>query len=363
MRQDTDAPRILIVRLSAIGDTIYTLPVLNALRDHFPQATLGWLVSEHCSGVLRGHRSLDHLISVDRRWLKSPQRVWQVRRQLRELSFDVTLDVQGLAKSAVPAWLAGTKRRIGFVRSDREGREFSTWFNNELVSVEQPHVIDRNLALLRPLGIQEPNVRFDIPEHPHEIEAVSQFLQKSGLNGGYAVVNLGAAWASKRWPADRFAEVIRYLSSRQKIKCVLPWGNAQERQDALAVANDFPGQVVVLPERWSLTQLGSLFRRSQFFLGSDTGPLHLAAAVGTHCIALFGSSVVSRHRPFGDSHLVLCHHFVATGGEMRNTDDAAMRLISVEEVCQACETVMIRDSGGVATHFSDAARRQAVGAS
>ena len=153
--------RILIVRLSAIGDVILTMPVLNALRDRFPGALLAWAVQEPAASLMRGHKALDELVSLPRRFLKSPSIVWRLYRRLRTLRFDVSIDAQGLTQSALVARLSGARRRIGF--GGRWGRELSPWLNSELVYPVRPHVIDRTLELLHPLGIERPAVRFDVP--------------------------------------------------------------------------------------------------------------------------------------------------------------------------------------------------------
>src|SRR2546427_12533669 len=117
----SSAPRILIVRLSAIGDTVLSVPVLCALRDKFPQATIGWIVERISAPLLRGHADLDHLIEVPRGWLKSPRIAWQTAQRMRKIGFDISLDLQGLTKSAVTAWLSGAKRRLGFTKCEFEG--------------------------------------------------------------------------------------------------------------------------------------------------------------------------------------------------------------------------------------------------
>ena len=144
------SPRILIVRLSAIGDAIQTMPVACALRERFPDAFLAWAVETRAAALLRGHEALDELIELPRGWLKSPGGVWRLRRRLHDLQFDTTIDVQSLTKSAVLAWLSGAKRRIGF--GNPGGRELSKWFNNQRVDPKATHVVDRYLELLRPLG-------------------------------------------------------------------------------------------------------------------------------------------------------------------------------------------------------------------
>jgi ADP-heptose:LPS heptosyltransferase len=136
-------PRILIVRLSAIGDVIHGLPVLCALRKALPQAYLGWVVEGRSGEVLDCHPALDTLVRAPRGWLKSPREVWQLRSRLRELQFDIAIDLQCLTKSAVAAWLSGASRRIG--KAGLDGRELSRWFHNEFVVAGGGHVIEHYL--------------------------------------------------------------------------------------------------------------------------------------------------------------------------------------------------------------------------
>ena len=144
------SPRILIVRLSAIGDVIQSMPIACALRERFPQAFLAWAVEEHAGQLLQGHEALDRLITLPRGWLKSPGGVWRLRRLLHDLRFDVAIEAQGLTKAAILAWLSGAPRRIGF--GVPWGRELSRWFNTETVDTPGPHIVQRNLQLLRPAG-------------------------------------------------------------------------------------------------------------------------------------------------------------------------------------------------------------------
>ena len=135
------SPRFLIVRLSAIGDAIQTMPVACALRERFPQAFIAWAVEKRAAALLEGHPAIDELILLPRGWLKSPRGVWQLRRRLRDLQIDTTIDVQSLSKSSILAWLSGARRRIGF--GNPGGRELSKWFNNERVDPTAVHVVDR----------------------------------------------------------------------------------------------------------------------------------------------------------------------------------------------------------------------------
>ena len=160
----SSSPRILIVRLSAVGDVIHAMPLANALRQRFPQAFLAWAAANPAASLLAGHKAIDELIVLPRRWLRSPSEVLRLRRRLRALRFDVAIDAQGLAKSAIAAWLSGARRRIGF--GDQWGRELSRWFHTDQVYTKTKHTVDRTLELIEPLGnrpARGPLLRADRP--------------------------------------------------------------------------------------------------------------------------------------------------------------------------------------------------------
>src|SRR5262245_22427407 len=234
------SPRILIVRLSAIGDVIHGLPVLCALRDALPNAFLGWVVEGRAGDLLECHPALDALVRVPRGWLKSPRAVWQLRQRLRAMRFDTVIDLQCLTKSAIAAWLSGARRRIG--KAGADGRELSRWFHTELVAAGGGHVIDHYLELLQPLGIGcnsvpeapsamglDPKVRFDLPEMLPDARMADDFLCRCRLSTRrFAILNPGAGWPSKIWPADRYGELARRLAREHELPSVAVWGGADE---------------------------------------------------------------------------------------------------------------------------------------
>src|SRR5262249_14375152 len=140
-----EAPRVLICRLSAIGDCILTMPLLCALRQSFPRAFLAWVVESGAAPLLQSHECLDQIIVVRKGWLRSPREVWELRQQLRALKFDTALDPQSLTKSSLVAWLSGAPRRIGFAAP--RGRELSLWLNNVQIRPTASHLIDAQLQL------------------------------------------------------------------------------------------------------------------------------------------------------------------------------------------------------------------------
>ena len=337
------SPRILIVRLSAIGDVIHGIPVACALREHLPQAHIAWMVEGRSADLLRGHQALDEIINVPRGWLKSPAFVWRLRSQLRRPRYDVTIDMQGLTKSALVARIAGAKRRIGF--SGWEGRELSTWLNNELVAATKTHVIDRNLELLRPLGILAPAVRFDLPETTADRTTAERAIAERitverPLRHGFAVINPGAGWPSKLWPRDRFAAVARYLGEREATPSLVVWAGPQERGWAEEIVAGADGHARLAPPT-TLTELAAIVRRARLFIASDTGPLHLAAAVGTPCVGLYGPVSAERNGPYGPQHVALQKICLPTRSRQRRTaGPESMEAIGVDDVCQACCRVL-----------------------
>lgn len=331
--------RILIVRLSAIGDALHGLPVLNALRDALPQAHLAWVVEGRVANLLRGHRALDELITLPRRWLNSPRAILNLRTRLRQSRFDITIDVQGLTKSSIAAWLSGASRRIGF--DGKDGREISRWLNNDLVRPTRTHIVDRNLELLTPLGIHNPQVRFDLDLDPADEQVARGIVEARGLER-FALVNPGAGWPSKLWPAQRYAAVVRHLSSAHDLRTLVMWGNDAERTMAEQIVAGSGGCAVMAPPT-SLSELAAVARRATVFIGSDTGPLHLASAMGTPCVGLYGPSPLDRNGPYGTKNAgVQRVRLLGSSRERRQAGPESMEAISVADACEACERVLGR---------------------
>jgi lipopolysaccharide heptosyltransferase I len=341
-------PRILIVRLSAIGDVIHGLPVLNALRRQFPEAFLGWVIEGRAADLVEGHEALDQLIRVPRGWAKSLGGALRMRRELRRFRFDTTVDLQCLTKSALAAWLSGAPRRLGAGGAD--GREISMWFNNELTQVRANHVIDHYLQILRPLGIHAPKVEFGIPRRFADIESVSHWLRQADLRTGrFAMLNPGAGWPSKMWPAENYAQLARRLGEKWGVPSLVVWGSRAEGELAKAIVAACPRHALMAPST-SMTQLAEFARNARLFVGSDTGPMHLSVAVGTPTISLHGTSRAEWTGAYGPTNQRLQAWY--QGGSARRRRSAgndAMRAISVDQVAEACATML----------QSDAARRSA----
>jgi lipopolysaccharide heptosyltransferase I len=336
-----EAPaRILIVRLSAIGDVIHGVPVLCALRSALPQAFIGWVVEGRAGDLLEGHPALDELIRVPRGWLKSPRNVWALRQRLRASRYDTTIDLQCLTKSAVAAWLSGAPRRIG--KAGPDGRELSRWFHNELVEAGGEHVIDHYLDMLQPLGIAQPAVKYDLPERTADACTADEFLHGSGLSARrFAILNPGAGWPSKIWPAERYGTLARHLANVQGMTSVVVWGGPEERLLAEQIVATSGDHAQLAPPT-SMTELAAFCRRAAIFVGSDTGPMHLAVAVGTPTISMHGPSRAEWCGAHGPQNLRLqVRYEEGSSAERRKADDSAMREISVNMVAQACDRLLL----------------------
>ena len=340
MSREASSGRFLIVRLSAVGDTIFSLPVACALRRHNPQAFIAWVVEPLSAMMVRTHDCLDEVIVVPRGWWKSPAELRKLRCKLAELEIDTTLDLQSLTKSALVARLSGARRRLGFTRP--WGRELSLVLNNERVRVEADHVVNGYLEILKPLGIVSPQVEFRIPPDDKASGSMLAFVTRELKSQPFAVINPAASWPSKIWPIDRYGEVARYLGEQHGLRSIVLWYGDIERVWAEQIVSGSQGQALLAPPT-KLNEVAALARQACLFLSSDTGPLHLAAAVGTPCVGLYGTSRVGRCGPYGSQHIALQAYYQdGTSRQRRSAANLAMQAITVAQVCDACEEIFIR---------------------
>lgn len=331
------APRaILLVKLSAIGDVLHGVPVAVALRRAFPTTRIGWVVEGRTGDLLEGHPAIDRVFRPARGWARRPAEWLRLRRDLADFSADVTIDMQGLLKSALVTALAASPIRIGPAGPDaREGSWLAT---THRVATRAGHVVERNLALVSPLGIEPGLPRFDMPSWPKAREAMERFVRSLHAARAPVLLNPGAGWTSKLWPEDRLAATARRLAARHGRPVVVVWGGPREEAAARRVA-EASGAVTAPPT--SLVELAELCRLSALFVSSDTGPLHLAAAVGTPCVGLFGPVPAARNGPWGAGHATVePPPAERPPWRDRKTDRRAMAAIAVDEVVAAAGAVL-----------------------
>lgn len=334
------ARRFLIARMSAIGDTVLTLPVACALRHEYPNAYIAWVVERKSSAMVLNHPCLDDVFTLERGWFASGRKRRALRARLRACNFDVSIDCQSVTKSAFACWLSGAALRIGC--RGKYGAEFSTLLNNHLLEPTSSHLTDRSLELLKPLRIVAPPVQWNLSTDETAETAAAHMLAAMGLTSSFAIINPGATWNSKLWEMKRFAAAARYLGVSHALRTLVVWGDEQELVAAKNIVDAASPHAVVAP-RTSLQELAAIIRRGRLFVSSDTGPLHMAVAVGTPSIGLYGATRPEDCGPYGEPHRALqLRYHAGSRRARRNADNSAMREITVEHVCEAADQLLAK---------------------
>lgn len=356
--ENSGVERLLIVRLSAMGDVIHTLPAAQALRDLFPRATIGWLIEERWAELLCapgaprcGPRSLQRPLAdwvhavklVD--WRKSPfrlptlEQIVRVWNDVRAAHYDVVVDLQGAIRSSVLARLSGAPVIYG-AAEPREAPA-SLWYTRPVVT-RGAHVIEQNLSIVEAIAGR----RLSAPavQSPRDIaaeERVEQRLQQGGI-GEFVLVNPGAGWGAKRWPAERYGRFAAALADCG-VRAIVNYGPGEER---LAQEVEAASGGSAKPLSCSITELIALTRRARLFIGGDTGPLHLAAALQVPVVAIFGPTDPARNGPYGTRSVVLRNPASPTTHARKPEPDEAMLEISVDAVVEAARRMLVHEKNG-----------------
>ena len=344
--------RILIVKLSAIGDVIQTLPMLAALRRRFPEAQIDWVVEEEAAGLLRGYPGIDRLL-VSRR--KSWQRkIWKRRefstalrellhfiKNLREIQYDWVIDNHGVLKSGMLVALCRGNKKIGYRATAGIADEGSYFFTNERhrpLSIER-HALERYLDLVGQLGVPIEGISLEFPVAPDSLKTVRRILDESGFNvHPLAIIHPLAKWDTKQWAPEKFSGLADRLSERGvRVAITGSCGDAAAVEGILRGIR-FPDRILNLAGKTNLGELAALFSLADVVITPDTGPMHLAAAVKAPLVALFGPTAPWRTGPYGNEHVILrkdlpcspCFRKKCPTGECLNQ-------ITVEEVLKAAE--------------------------
>lgn len=305
-------PRIAIVKLSSLGDVIHALPVARALRRAMPEAHLTWVVEAREYAILRDHPDLDAVVPVDtRRWRRLIRRpagarevlakVGRLRQRIRHAAFDVAIDLQGLIKSGLLTAYTGAPVRIGFTAARCRERLNALFTNRRVLPpASARHVVEQYLALLAPLGIEPGPAEFFIPVPADAERRMDELLLKEGVKRGdrLVAINPGAGRPGKRWPVESFRALGDRLATEAGARLLVLWG-PDESHMAREIALGLPGASALLAPPTDLGELTALLRRCRLMIAGDTGPLHLAAALGTPCLGLFGPTRAERNGPHG----------------------------------------------------------------
>jgi len=325
--------RILIVRLGSLGDLVHTLPAVAAIHRAQPGLEIDWLVD----AVHRDFLNLVPVVSHVEALADRTASAWlAARRALRARGYAVAIDFQGLLKSAALARLSGARRVMGFDRAALRERAASPFYTERVDVGDTGHVIAKNLRLAAAFGAAvDGPLEFPIGS----VESAAARAVASAVGGPYALVNPGAAWPNKRWPPDRFGAVARHLALRHGLAPVVLWGPG-ERELADEVVRTSEGAATTAPKT-RLPDLVVLARGARFMISGDTGPVHIAAAVGVPVVALFGPTNPARNGPWraedislGDYATCDCHYERSC---RRDTAGWCLGRIGVDEVIAAVD--------------------------
>jgi heptosyltransferase-1 len=347
---------LLIVRLSAMGDVIHTLPAVHALREAFPQAHIGWLIEERWAELLcaagsprRGPRSglrplVDEVYTVNlKAWGKSllsmstVQRIATVWNDVRDVHYEAAVDLQGAMRSAVLARLSGAREVYG-AAEPRESPA-SLWYTRKIVGHGR-HVVEQNRSIAeavigRELKRSAPDISCELPCDRAVEARIEQGLAQQGIRE-FAILNPGAGWGAKRWPAERYGEVACMLAGAG----VCPLVNYGPGEEGLFRAVLAASGGTARPTKGTITELIALTRRARLFVGGDTGPLHLAAALRVPVVAIYGPTDPARNGPYGTRSIVLRSAESVTSHVRRAAADEGMLAIGSDEVIAAAHRLL-----------------------
>ena len=353
-RRNGDGMRILLVRLGAVGDCVHVLPALAALRARLPRAHIAWLVEDKAASLIRGHPHLDEVIVLERRrWARDSRRPWSfprtvlgvvsTARSLRKRRFDVALDFQGNCRSGLWALLSGARPRFGFAGPTQ--REANYLFMNRHIRppANRTHKVEKNLSLIRAIGIAGGEAAPVLPPAEDEAETMGLWLRQHSPTHRRPVFaihpGVSAFGFFKRWPSQAYARLVRRISEAG-MEAILTWGPG-ERREVERIREAAGGRGIVGPETRSLLALVELLRRCDLFIGSDSGPLHLASAVGTPTVALFGPKDPSRYGPYGAPARVVRSGVDCSPCDRRSCKDpVCMTTLGPERVFQAALSLL-----------------------
>ncbi len=335
---------ILIVKLSAIGDVVHTLPSLAALRKRYPDAHITWVIEEASADIIEGHPCLDRIIISRRKsWIMNLRRLHDVQKtigeirsfitSLRDREYDIVVDLHGLLKSAILVFLSRGKRRVGYDSM----QELSGLFLNEKVYEDMnKHAVDRYLDIVRYLGARADKPEFHIHIEEENRRRAEQLLEKNGINpkDRFIAINPMALWDTKVWENDKCAELCDRIIGELNLPVVFTGGRDGRMVRRIRSLMRLPSSD--LTGRTTLRDLAYLYDLAALVVTTDTGPMHVAAAVGTPTVALFGPTGPARTGPYGTGHTVVRKNLPCSPCFLKKCETRrCMEMISVEEVFQA----------------------------
>jgi len=343
-------PNILVIKLSAIGDVVHSLPLLEVLKDRFPLSNIDWVVEEDASGIIEDHPDINHLIVFPRKyWIKKIIKKGEYRnvgkevsrflKELKKKKYDIVIDLQGLFKSGILTFISRGRRKIAL----NGGREASSIFVNERVAIPDPniHALERYLYIARHLGVTEFNWNGQISTNATDKTYVDHLLQEIGNDRTLVAVNPMAKWETKLWSLDRFA----CLADRIKKELgavVIFTGSENDTKTIKTILLKMNTKALNLAGKSSLKELAYLYQKCAVVISTDTGPMHVAAAMTSPVvIGLFGPTSPFKTRPYGSKHRVIRAGLECSPCFKKKCDDrSCMKEITVDMVFEAVKEVI-----------------------
>jgi len=316
---------ILIMKPSALGDIVLALPALAALRKSFPKAKISWLVKPEFAPLLENHPYLDEIILFDRKHLskalsntKAFGSLHSLVAQLRKSKFDAIFDFQGLFRTAFMAWLSGCKKRYGIANA----REFAHLFYTDKIehNLDCIHLVDLYLKMVHASGAKSEKAEFLIPSNQTDIDSVNKLLESHNIEPQkYVVLIPGSAQESKCWPAERFAQLADKISEQYNYP-VIAIGSKSERTKAEVINNLSKTEIINLAGQTSLKELVELLRMAKLVVSNDTGPGHIASALGVPIVIMYSWSNPARIAPYGRNECMVARDPFTRGMEIKSNN-------------------------------------------
>jgi heptosyltransferase-1 len=337
---------VLLIKPSSLGDIVLALPALTALRKSFPDARISWLIRPEFAPLLENHPHLNDTIIFDRKFLgkawfhpRALASLLSLIRRLRRSKFDAVIDLQGLFRTASLAWLSGCKERLGMANA----RELAHIFYTHKTKRQQDciHVVDYYLKVIQAIGAIETKVQFVLPTDPAAADSVNTLLIHRDIKpGNYAVFVPGSAQKSKCWPAHNFASLAEKIVSQFGFSIILVGTNA-EKAITEKIVSRANAQVADFAGLTTLPELVALFKAAKIVVSNDTGPGHIAAALGVPLVMIFGPSNPIRLLPYRRPETLAAVEPFERGLKLQSSDPAhAIEAITVDQVYQkVCEQI------------------------
>jgi heptosyltransferase I len=304
--------RILVIRLSSIGDIVHALPAVAALKQSLPEAAIAWAVEKRYAELLHGNPSVQSVIRLDTlgwraRWRASGilSEVLRGLNAVRAFRADLTIDFQGLVKSAALGRLSGAPRRMGFGGQWLRESAARVFYSENVEARGRHHVVEENLALAEQAGAQpvaREHWQFPLPVSAEAANRVEERLTRLGIQR-FLVINPGGGWMNKRWAPQQYAQLVGKLDRDQECAVLITGSPAEEPTIRDILERAQARRTTYFAS--TVAEYIALVRRASLFVGGDTGPLHLAAAVGTPIVAIYGPTNPARNGPFAPADIAI----------------------------------------------------------